>query len=125
MIALPGHAIISPGKDDHTGTLTIGGLGFGFNKGGGLKIKIDSASATADKVVAPNATVTDGHMILVDEGGLALPAGTTFTVIDASNSLNGTFINLPDGGTITAGPNTYQANYEAGADGHDLTLTVL
>ena len=36
----------------------------------------------------------------------------------------GTFMNLPDGGTITAGNNTFQANYEGG-DGNDLTLTVV
>ena len=36
----------------------------------------------------------------------------------------GTFMNLPDGGTITAGSNTFQANYEGG-DGNDLTLTVV
>jgi autotransporter-associated beta strand protein len=124
VIALPGHAFLSPGKDEHTGTLTTG-TGFVFNKGGGLKIKIDSALVMADKVMGLNATVTGGRIILIDEGGVALPAGTTFTVIDASNALIGTLNNLPDGGTITAGPNTYQANYKAGGDGHDLTLTVL
>jgi autotransporter-associated beta strand protein len=124
VIALPGHAFISPGKDDHIGTLTCGGLGIGFNKGGVLKIKIDSASVVADKVVALNATLPGGRLLLVDEGGIALPAGTTFTVIDTSNAVIGTLVNLPDGGTITAGPNTYQANYQGGSDGRDLTLTV-
>ena len=45
-------------------------------------------------------------------------------MIDTSNALIGTFDNLPDGGTITAGPNSYQANYQGGSDGRDLTLTV-
>jgi hypothetical protein len=36
----------------------------------------------------------------------------------------GIFINLPDGGTITVGSNTFQANYEGG-DGNDLTLPVV
>ena len=73
VIALPGHAFISPGKDDHIGTLTCGGLGIGFNKGGVLKIKIDSASVVADTVVALNATLPGGRLLLVDEGGIALP----------------------------------------------------
>ena len=55
----------------------------------------------------------------------AATAGTVFTVINntAVTQINGTFSNLPDGGTITVGSNTFQANYEGG-DGNDLTLTV-
>ena len=34
------------------------------------------------------------------------------------------FSNLADGGTIVAGSNTFQADYEGG-DGNDLTLTVV
>jgi hypothetical protein len=41
----------------------------------------------------------------------------------AATQINGTFSNIPDGGTITVGSNTFQANYEGG-DGNDLTLTV-
>ena len=41
----------------------------------------------------------------------------------AVTPIAGTFANLPDGGTITTGSNTFQANYEGG-DGNDLTLTV-
>ncbi len=33
-------------------------------------------------------------------------------------------MNLPDGGSITVGNNTFQASYEGG-DGNDLTLTVV
>ena len=52
--------------------------------------------------------------------------GTTFTAIEntSRSPINGTFDNLTDGGTITIGNNTFQANYEGG-DGNDLTLTVL
>lgn len=35
-----------------------------------------------------------------------------------------TFTNLPDGATITAGSNAFQASYEGG-DGNNLTLTVV
>jgi hypothetical protein len=42
----------------------------------------------------------------------------------AVSPISVTFVNLPDGGTIIAGNNTFQANYEGG-DGNDLTLTVV
>jgi len=38
--------------------------------------------------------------------------------------INGSFSNLSDGGTVTIGNTTFQANYEGG-DGNDLTLTVV
>lgn len=52
--------------------------------------------------------------------------GAAVTVIDntAATAIFGTFAGLPDGGTLTIGRNTLQANYE-GADGNDLTLTVV
>ncbi len=43
---------------------------------------------------------------------------------ERSSPIVGTFMNLPDGGTITVGNNTFQADYEGG-DGNDLTLTVV
>ena len=48
------------------------------------------------------------------------------TVIDntSADPISGTFSNLPDGGMITAGSNTFQADYEGGT-GNDLTLTVV
>ena len=44
--------------------------------------------------------------------------------VQRGSGIHGNFGNLPDGGTITAGSNTFQANYEGG-DGNDLTLTVV
>lgn len=120
-----GPATISPGNGKRTGTLTIEGLGVSFNPNTSLRINIDTAAVTADKLVAVNVFPGAGsRFTLIDRGNVTLPVGTVFTVIDASNLLVGTFQNLPDGGTVTAGPNTYQANYEGGGDGHDLTLTV-
>ena len=61
-----------------------------------------------------------------DRGDTVLATGTVFTVISntAATAILGTFANLPDGGTIQIGNNTYQADYEGG-DGNDLTLTVI
>ena len=42
----------------------------------------------------------------------------------APGAINGVFANLPDGATIVAGLNTFQADY-LGGNGNDLTLTVL
>ena len=63
---------------------------------------------------------------LVDLDGIVLDPGTSLKVISntATSPIAGTFSNLPDGATITAGNNTFQANYEGG-DGNDLTLTVM
>ena len=49
-------------------------------------------------------------------GNQTLTQGTVFTVINnrSPNPITGTFMNLPDGGTITVGSNTFQANYEGG-----------
>jgi hypothetical protein len=36
----------------------------------------------------------------------------------------GVFANVADGGTVTVGNNTFQANYKGG-DGNDMTFTVV
>ena len=66
------------------------------------------------------------EILLDDRANSILPPGTVFTVIENSavTPIAGTFANLPDGGTITVGANTFQADYEGG-DGNDLTLTVV
>jgi len=63
---------------------------------------------------------------LVNRGLAVIAPGTVFTVIDntAATAIAGTFSNLADGSTVTAGNNTFQADYEGG-DGNDLTLTVM
>jgi len=89
--------------------------------------RVKTTSRKSDKVIAGfvnlyNDPTFSGNAV----GNATLPAGTVFTAIDntSSDPINGTFGNLPDGGTISIGRNTYQANYEGG-DGNDLTLTVV
>jgi hypothetical protein len=82
---------------------------------------------TANKVAAHGVTIASGAKVtLTDVRASTLPTGTIFTLIDntVATPIGGTFSNLPDGATITAGANTYQASYEGG-DGNDLTLTVV
>ncbi|HEY2714577.1 MAG TPA: autotransporter-associated beta strand repeat-containing protein [Chthoniobacterales bacterium] len=98
-----------------------------FNPGGSYRCGLISDSSIAAEVIAAGVTINGGALFsLFDAGTTALPAGTTFTVINnpSANPISGTFSNLPDGGTITSGANTFQANYEGG-DGNDLTLTVV
>jgi hypothetical protein len=63
---------------------------------------------------------------LATVSNVSLPIGQVFVAISntAATPISGTFGNLPDGATITAGRNTFQANYEGG-DGNDFTLTVV
>ncbi len=42
----------------------------------------------------------------------------------AATPISGTFANLADGSTLTAGHNKFQVSY-SGGDGNDLTLTVV
>jgi autotransporter-associated beta strand protein len=82
---------------------------------------------TADQVNARGVTIEDGATFSAVVGGNATIApGTIFTLLrnNGPQLIIGTFSNLTDGGTITVGSNTFQANYEGG-DGNDLTLTVV
>jgi hypothetical protein len=69
---------------------------------------------------------TDASFSIVAVGNRRLAIGTVFTAISntAATAIGGTFNNLPDGGTITVGRNTFQADYQGG-DGNDLILTVV
>jgi len=81
----------------------------------------------SDQIVAKGVTINGGALFsFVSIGNRAIPAGTAFTVIDntAATAIAGTFSNLADNSTFTAGRNTYLVSYEGGS-GYDLTLTVV
>ena len=91
-----------------------------------MRIQLDSSALTADRLIAQGVTIDSGAEIAVtDLGSSTLPVGTSFVLIDnsAATAIVGAFANLPDGGNVTVGSNTYVADYEGG-DGNDLTLTV-
>ena len=56
--------------------------------------------------------------------GFTPPAETRFTIIanDGTDPVSGTFANLPEGGTIRAGGQTFTISYRGG-DGNDVVLT--
>ena len=120
-----GHAALAPGKNvDKPQTLTVRrSLGFGSN--GSYHCGLDSNDKAADAVVARGVTIDGASFFLQDIGSSVLTPGLVFIVINntATTPITGSFVNMPDGSGISAGPNTFQANYEGG-DGNDLTLTV-
>src|SRR5689334_14106405 len=90
-------------------------------------VDLNSASARADKVVANGVSIDSAALVsITDLGNAMVASGTAFRVINdvSEEPIAGTFANLPNGGAITVGGNTYQANY-SGGDGNDLTLTVV
>ena len=123
-----GASQLSPGTavfpETDVGTLTLAKkLKFGFRA---LYLcQVDGDTGESDLVVANSVSIDPTATLTLSENGTA-PVGMTFTIIESTGSIPivGTFMNLPDGGTITAGSNTFQANYEGG-DGNDLTLTVV
>lgn len=89
--------------------------------------KLNSREAEADSVVAHGATIESGAQFSMSVVGRGiLNPGSVFTVINntAGTPIAGTFANLPDGSTFTAGRNNFQASYTDGT-GNDLTLTVV
>jgi hypothetical protein len=98
-----------------------------FNADATYRWEIDSDEIASDRAVANGVTIHAGAVFsFIALGSSVLPSGTILTVIQntATDGIAGTFDNLPDGGIITAGANTYHVNYEGG-DGNDLTLTVM
>jgi len=88
---------------------------------------VDTDNALADQLTANGLTIDSGATFSPTAIGVGtLNPGLTFTVINNTSGtpINGSFSNLSDGGTVTIGNTTFQANYEGG-DGNDLTLTVV
>jgi autotransporter-associated beta strand protein len=88
---------------------------------------VDATAMAADEVAGAEITISNGALFLaIPHRNAALPIGTVFTVINNTGAppISGTFGNLPDHSSFTAGINTFEVNYEGG-DGNDLTLTVV
>ena len=120
-------AVLAPGRTEASSqTLTIQKK-LTFKSDGTYHFELHSNTATADGVIASGVTIRSGaQFFLADIGGGAITAGTVFTAIDntAATPIVGTFSNLPDDSTLTAGNNTFQVDYQGG-NGNDLTLTVV
>ena len=98
-----------------------------FNSSAIYEFQISSKATKSDKLNAKGVSIESGATIIAfDRGAQVSPTGTRYFAINntSPSPIAGTFSNLPDGGTIQIGNNTYQASYEGG-DGNDLTLTVV
>jgi autotransporter-associated beta strand protein len=98
-----------------------------FRADGTYTCKLNTNKATADQVIANGVTIESGAQFnFKTVANMKLTAGTVFTAVSntAAAPISGTFANLADGSTFTAGRNKYQVSY-SGGDGNDLTLTVL
>lgn len=98
-----------------------------FKADGTYTYKLNTKRARADQVIANGVTIENGAQFsFTPVANKRLTAGTVFTAISntSANPIAGTFANLPDGSTFTAGRNSYQVSY-SGGDGNDLTLTVV
>ena len=118
-------AFLAPGAN-RTGTLTIQNRII-FKADATYTYTLNTRRAEADELIANGVKINPGASFsVVGVGNRRLAAGTVFIAISntAATAISGTFTNLPDGGTITIGRNTFQADYEGG-DGNDLTLTVV
>jgi autotransporter-associated beta strand protein len=119
-------ATLLPGTAAEPGTLTIQST-LTFNSLATYQFVMDSSTSVADEVLANGVTIKRGAQFTFTGLGTAvLPVGSVFTVISNTSAtrIAGTFANLADRSTFTAGNNTFQANYKGG-DGNDLALTVV
>ncbi len=68
---------------------------------------------------------TGAQFNLQTVGNKRLSPGAVFTILSNTSAtpINGTFANLVNGSTLTAGRNKLLVSY-TGGDGNDLTLTV-
>lgn len=106
--------------------LTIqGSLSF---KNGALFVSfIKTNKNSADQVIANGITIASEAELELSVGAQRrLNLGSTFILLNNTSAgpIAGMFANLPEGATVVAGKNTYQASYQGG-DGNDLTLTVV
>ena len=88
--------------------------------------KANNNQARTDLVIANGVAIKNALLTLSGNIQGSLTPGLTLTVISntSANPISGTFINLPDGGTVAVNGTNFQANYEGG-DGNDLTLAVV
>ncbi|MBA3831075.1 MAG: autotransporter-associated beta strand repeat-containing protein [Chthoniobacterales bacterium] len=97
-----------------------------FKSDGTYTYKLNTQRSAADQVVASGVTIETGARFDFRAiGDRRLSVGQVFTAISNTSAtpISGTFVNLADGSTFSAGRNNYQVSY-TGGDGNDFTLTV-
>jgi len=97
-----------------------------FNSDATCLIAINSNKGSYGIVTANRITINAGALFAITDAGNSSLGGVHLVMINniGSAPIAGIFSNLPDGGTIVVGQNTFQANYHGG-DGNDLELTTI
>jgi hypothetical protein len=87
------------------------------------RIDLDSPGQYHD-VFADGVTINERALFTMKDFGNSSFGLVTLSIIlnTSSNPIVGTFANLPEGGSIAVGQNTFYATYHGG-DGNDLDLT--
>jgi autotransporter-associated beta strand protein len=123
-ITIGSGATFAPGSADPIGAFTTS-VALTMNSGSFYACQIHTVTGSADKVVANGVTLNNAALSLTGLGSTALPAGTSFVIIDntSASAVVGTFSNLAEGATITLGANTFTLTYQGGT-GNDVVLTI-
>ena len=121
-----GDAIFHPATAGPT-AMSIGSLS--LNSDAVFQLTLNSNAALADELfVSGGTTLGSGvaQLTVQDLGSTVLLPGTIFTIIDnaPSATMSGFFNGLPDGASFLSGLNTFQIDYDAGANSNDVQLTV-
>jgi len=97
-----------------------------FNSSSTCLIAINSNKGSYGIVTTNEVTINAGALFAITDAGNSSLGGVHLVMINnvGSAPIAGIFSNLPDGGTIVVGQNTFQANYHGG-DGNDLELTTI
>lgn len=109
----------SPGTITMAGELTL--------SGDSTYIAEVQNSSSYDKITANGVRVYDAILNLTFLSGATTAAGDAYILINnthASDPVNGTFKDLPEGATFTASGGTFKITYKGG-DGNDVAVTVV
>ena len=106
------------------GTLSTGATS--FSSTGSYVAQINSGSLTADNLAVTGNLQLGGTLTVTDLGAVTLTTGDKLVLASYTGTLSGAFINAPDGGSLTVGPNTFAIDYDEVVSGQtSLTLTVV
>jgi fibronectin-binding autotransporter adhesin len=97
-----------------------------FNPAATCDIDVNSDHGQYSSVWADSVTISEGAQFTITDVGNSSFGPVNLIMINNTGSLPiaGEFSNLPEGGSITVGQNTFYATYHGG-DGNDLLLTTV
>src|SRR5262249_50941660 len=96
----------------------------GFKSTGTCRIDLDSSKELYSSVSANGVTIDPFALFTMKDFGHSTFGPVNLPIINNTGTapIAGTFANLPEGGSIVVGQNTFYATYKGG-DGNDLYLT--